>query len=135
MVARNKPTQSKARRRGHRRGGLQIDLMVALAILVMAVIPLSHSVRHERQICRGQYYRAVAMSIVDGETEILKAGAWQSFDIGEQDYPITAEAITELPHGRFHLTRTKDTIKLEWIPDRDQNGGRVVREFELSTAP
>lgn len=108
---------------------------MALAILVLAAIPLSHSVRHERQICRGQYYRAIAMSIVDGEAEILKAGEWRSFEIGEHDYPISAEAVTELPDGKFQLTRAHDVIRLAWIPDRDQNGGRVTREFQLPTVP
>ena len=117
------------------RGALQVDLAIAMGILVLALIPIVSTIREERQLCRGLYYRAVAMSIVDGEAEILKAGAWQSYPIGTHTYEVTAKSATNLPKGTFSLKRTKDHIRLSWQPSRRSSGGPVVREFSIVTTP
>ncbi|MCS1411588.1 MAG: hypothetical protein M2R45_04788 [Verrucomicrobia subdivision 3 bacterium] len=116
-------------------GSLQVDLLVAMAILVIALIPLTTAIRQEQQMCRGHYYRAVAMGIVDGETEILRAGEWQAFELGEHEYSVTAQAGEQLPAGAFTLTRTETTIRLDWIPEGIGNGGRVFREFLIPDQP
>lgn len=102
-----------------------------MAILVVALIPITHTIRQERQLCRGLYFRSVALSLVDGEIEVLKAGEWKSYSDGQHDYPITAPAAVVLPEGNFTLTRSESLVRLEWIPNRDGNGGRVIREFEI----
>lgn len=121
----------KRRRQRLCKGALQFDLAVAMAILVVAMIPITHMVRQERQLCRALYFRSVALSLVDGETEILKAGEWKSYSEGEHPYSITAPSATVLPEGTFTLTRTNTVIRLEWVPKSKRSGGRVVREFEI----
>lgn len=116
-------------------GSLQVDLAVAMAILVLALIPLTTSIRQERQLCRALYHRAVAMSIVDGEAEILKAGAWKGYANGTQDYEVSAKSATTLPAGKFTLTKTPTAIRLLWKPDNRNYGGTVQREFSIPLAP
>ena len=114
------------------RGGLLTELIVAMAILAVAFFPLAFSYAREHQLLRASYNRAVAMEIVDGEMEVLVAGEWQGFKAGTQPYPIHAASATNLPPGRFSLTVTGKRLRLEWLPDRKDRGGKVVRE---ATAP
>ena len=48
-------------------GLLTTDLVIAMAILALAMIPLSYAVVRERQLSRALYYRALATEIVDCE--------------------------------------------------------------------
>ncbi|HZR16897.1 MAG TPA: hypothetical protein VFE51_06175 [Verrucomicrobiae bacterium] len=111
-----------------RRGSLLIELLVAMAILSGVVLPLAYSIAAERRYARAVYQHAVAMEIVDGEMELLAAGAWHSFTNGVMDYPVHAGAATNLPPGRFILTMTPEKLRLEWRPSIKQHGGTVVRE-------
>jgi hypothetical protein len=111
-----------------RRGSLLIELLVAMAILSGVVLPLAYSISAERTYARAVYQRAVAMEIVDGEMELLAAGAWRGFTNGMIDYPVRAGAATNLPPGRFILTMTSEKLLLEWRPSVKQHGGPVVRE-------
>jgi len=111
-----------------RRGSLLIELLVAMAILSGVVLPLAYSISAERRYARALYQRAVAMEIVDGETEVLAAGGWRAFTNGIMDYPVHAGAATNLPPGRFILTMTPERLRLEWRPAVQQHGGPVVRE-------
>jgi hypothetical protein len=113
------------------RGFLTTELVVAMAVLVLAMFPLSYAVLHERQLSRALYHRAVAMEIVDGEMELLRAGEWRAFSDGSHPYPVGAEAAGHLPAGRFVLTREGRHLRLEWIPERRGKGGRVSREVTL----
>ena len=116
-------------------GSLQFDLVIAMTIVVIALLPLTSSIRQERQLCRGLYYRAVAMSIVDGEAEVLLAGEWQHYEQGTHTYRVTAKAAANLPEGRFILNRTNQSIQLSWTPDRRTHGGRVERRFSIPQLP
>ena len=116
---------------GHPTGFLTIELVVAMAILLVAMIPLSYAFFRERQLSRACYNRAVAMEIVDGELEVLQAGQWRAFSEGSQRYSTHAESATNLPSGRFILTRTGKQLRLEWLPDKRRQGGRVSREATL----
>jgi hypothetical protein len=120
-----------ASRRARARGLLTTELVVALAILVLAMIPLSYAVLRERQLGRALYYRAVASEIVDGEMEVLRAGAWRMFREGAQPYSPRAESAANLPPGEFLLTRDARRLRLEWIPEKRGKGGRVAREVTL----
>ena len=86
-------------------------------------------------MARTLYYRAVAMGIVDGEMEILRAGEWRAFGAGEHEYPIRAESASQLPEGVFLLDRGERTIRLSWEPQAPWRGSRVVREFPLDAEP
>ena len=111
-----------------RQGSLLIELLIAMAILAGVLLPLAYSIAAERRFARAVYQRAVAVEIVDGETEVLAAGGWRAFSNGVVDYPIRAGAATNLPPGRFILTMTSDKLRLEWRPNVKQHGGPVVRE-------
>jgi hypothetical protein len=102
-----------------------------MAILVVAMLPLSYAFLHERQLSRALYYRAVAIEIVDGEMEILRAGAAREFGDGARPYSVSPQSATNLPPGRFLLTREGRRVRLEWLPEKRNQGGRVYREVEL----
>jgi hypothetical protein len=112
-------------------GFLTTELVVAMAILIVAMFPLSYDFLRERQLARACYYRAVAMEIVDGEMEVLRAGEWRTFGEGSRPYRVRAESARNLPPGRFELTREGKRLRLEWRPDKRGKGGRVSREVTL----
>jgi hypothetical protein len=115
------------------RGSLTAEVMVALAILTAVMIPLVTSSLQDQKHTRELYLRAVAMEIVDGEIEVLAAGAWRAFEPGEHSYSVTAQAAANLPPGKFIFTRTEKTIRLEWQPDDPvaHRHIRVAREARL----
>lgn len=114
-----------------RRAWLVLELMLALSIMAIAMIPLAFSFRGEQKLVRTHYYQVVAMEIVDGEMEILRAGQWRAFTEGEHDYPVNAAAATNLPPGQFILNRTLTNLVLEWRPKTRGKGLPVRREIVL----
>lgn len=118
----------------HRRGTrawFSLDLGIALSLLFVALLPLAFSFSYEQKICRIYYYQAIAMEIVDGEFEILRAGGWREFQPGTHEYAVSAEAARNLPPGKFLLTIDKEWLRLEWRADKKGRGGVVVREARL----
>ncbi len=111
-----------------RRGSLMMDLVVAMSILSLAIVPLGFSFSRELHVLKIEYLRSVANEIVDGEMEILAAGDWKTIPDGSQNYPVHASAAASLPPGHFQLTRTGNHLRLEWTPDKRQGIGAVVRE-------
>ncbi len=85
----------------------------------------------ERQVLRIEYCRAVANEIVDGEMEILAAGAGKNVPDGSQIYSVHADAASQLPPGHFQLTKNGNHLRLEWTPDKKHGVGPVVRETTL----
>jgi hypothetical protein len=112
----------------HERGSMLAELIVAIGIVAVTVLPLAYSVSHEHQFLRGCYNRAVAMEIVDGEMEVLAAGEWHAFKEGTQPYPVQAGSLTNLWPGQFQLTVTGKRLRLEWLPEDKDRGGKVARE-------
>ena len=110
---------------------LMTDLIVAMAILTIAIIPISFSFINDRQLLRAEYYRSVAVEVADGEMEILAAGAWQAFPDGQQGYTVHANAVAHLPPGHFELTKTGKHLRLEWKADARHGVGNVVREITV----
>lgn len=115
----------------HTFGFLEVDLLVGLAILALAVLPLGYSFAREQRALRAEYCRSVALEIVDGEMEILAAGDWENFPDGAQSYTVHANAAAKLPQGHFQLTKTGNHLRLEWTPDKRQGIGAVVREITV----
>jgi hypothetical protein len=113
------------------RGFLEVDLVVGLAILTLAVVPLGYSFARERQVLKIEYCRSVANEIVDGEMEILVAGDGKNFPDGSQNYSVHANAAAKLPPGHFQLTKTGNHLRLEWNPDEKHGVGTVARETTL----
>jgi hypothetical protein len=117
-------SQTKTRQRG----ALVAELVVAMALLAGALLPLAYSIASEKRLARAYYQRAVAMEIVDGEMEVLAAGEWRQFAAGTHEYPVRANSATNLPPGKFLLTIASNKVKLEWRPAVKDHGGPVVRE-------
>jgi hypothetical protein len=113
---------------GRERGMLMADLFVAMAIFAVAIMPLAFSYVRETRLLRAEYFRGVAMEIVDGEMEILVAGEWRNLPEGSQPYAVHAGAAANLPPGRFQLIKTGKHLRLEWSSERRQGIGTVVRE-------
>ena len=107
------------------------DIIVGMAILMIAIMPLTYSFIHDRQLLRVEYFRSVAIEIVDGEMEILAAGEWRGFPDGTQVYSVHANAAVRLPPGNFQLSKTGKHLRLEWKPDKRQGFGTVVREITV----
>jgi hypothetical protein len=116
---------------GHPSGFLEVDLLVGLAILALAVLPLGYSFAREQRALRAEYCRSVALEIVDGEMEILAAGAGRDIPDGSQNYPVSAGAAASLPPGHFQLTKNGRHLRLEWNADRKRGIGAVIRETTL----
>src|SRR6266436_6832239 len=113
-------------RSARQRGALMTELLVAMALLVGALLPIAYSIASERRFARASYLHAVAMEIVDGETETLAAGEWRSFRPGVHEYQVHAGAVTNLPPGRFLLTVESGKVRLEWQPALKRQGGPVA---------
>ena len=123
--------ESPAASRRGQHGSLMIELLVALAILLGALLPVAYSFGSEKRLARAAYQRAVAMEIVDGEMEALLAGEWRAYPAGASTYTVRAGAATNLPPGRFRLAIEASKLRLEWLPALKQHGGSVVREAKL----
>ena len=108
-----------------------VEFLVALALVIGALLPLAYSFAKEERLARAYYQRALAIELVDGEIELLAAGGWKDFTMGVSEYRVRAAAAKNLPPGRFLVTRTEKMIRLEWIPNVKQHGGKVVREVRL----
>ncbi len=108
-----------------------IELLVAIALLMGALLPLAYSLASEKRLARACYQRAIAMEIVDGEMELLAAGEWSNFASGTREYQVHANAATNLPPGRFLLTIRPQVVRLEWQPGVKMHGGPVVREASI----
>ena len=108
-----------------------VELLVAMALLTGAVLPLAYSIAAEQRFARVNYQRAVAMEIVDGELEVLAAGEWRHFSPGRHEYEVRAGAATNLPPGHLWLTLEPGKVRLQWQPDEKRHGGAVVREVKL----
>ncbi|MCB1128904.1 MAG: hypothetical protein KDM81_20570 [Verrucomicrobiae bacterium] len=107
------------------------ELVVALSIVAIVLLPLSLSVMIEQRLLLSERCRAVAMTIVDGEMEVLKAGAWRELEPGTHSYVPQAASAGTLPKGAFTTTLTNGVLRLEWIPQQHHRGGPVLREVTL----
>lgn len=114
-----------------RQGTLLTELLVAMAMLAAALLPLAYSVSSERRLARACYQRAIAMELVDGEMEVLAAGEWRAFKAGTQEYVAHGGAVTNLPPGHLLLTIQPGKVRLEWQPASSGHGGAVVREVKV----
>lgn len=124
MVIKPKLSQKK------RHASLMVELLIAIALLTGALLPLAYSVAAEKKLARANYYRAIAMEIVDGEMEILAAGEWRSLSPGLHEYPVRGVATNNLPPGRFLSLVETGKVELQWLPPSRQLGGPVIRELE-----
>ncbi|EEF57060.1 type IV pilus modification PilV family protein [Pedosphaera parvula] len=113
-------------RKKQEEGALTTELMVALGILVVTMLPLAVAFTREHRLIQTSYQKSVAMEIIDGEMEILAAGEWHNFQQGTHPYPLHAQAAKNLPTGKAMLTVDAQRLRLEWVPE--EKGFRVTRE-------
>lgn len=126
MASLSSPPEKKSER-----GMLMTDLMVGLAILTLAIVPLGYSFARERQMLKIEYQRSVIVELVDGEMEILAAGAARNLPEGVQHLTVESPAAEKMPAGHFQLTKTGNRLKLEWLPEEKCGFSAVVREATL----
>lgn len=107
------------------------EMMVAIAIFMVVLLPVALSFDAEKRAARATYNHAIAMEIVDGEMEVLLAGEWRAFTPGTHPYPVRANALSNLPPGEFVLTLATNKVRIEWKPSMTRRGGPVVREAVL----
>jgi hypothetical protein len=112
-------------------GFLEVDMLVGLAILSLAIMPVGFSFARERQVLKIEYVHSVANEIVDGEMELLAAGDWKNYPDGVQNYSVHAGAAASLPPGHFQLTKTGNYLRLEWSSDWKHSGTPVIREVTI----
>ena len=120
-----------SRKKAGARGVLMMEMAVAMAILMIAFLPVAYSVVNDARYLRQTYQHAVAMEIVDGEMEILAAGAWHDQPEGAHPYAVAAGAARNLPPGDFTFTRNGNHLRLEWKSDQLKGVGIVVREVTV----
>jgi hypothetical protein len=113
------------------RGILQLDLIAGLALLTIAIVPLGYSFARERQMLKIEYHRGVIVELVDGEMEILAAGAARNLPDGTQQLSVQSRAVEQLPASHFQLTKTGNHLRLEWRADEKCGISPVVRETML----
>jgi hypothetical protein len=114
-----------------RRGSLQMDCLVALGLLMTVVLPLAYGFLHSQRLMRQTYQRAVVVELIDGELEVLARGEWRAFPLGTVDYPLRGGALTNVPPGRFILTRTAQLCRLDWQPADARQHVPFGREIAL----
>lgn len=115
-----KGAASGLKRRGLR-GALTVELLVAMTLLVLALIPLAYSILQERDLARSYYHRAILLELLDGELEFLAASQGNGILEGTQDYRIGGLAASNLPPGKFQLQRHGKRLRLEWRADRKRS--------------
>jgi hypothetical protein len=109
--------------RSSQRGFLEVDLLVGLAILTIAILPLAYSF--------AEYSHSMANEIIDGEMEILLAGGGKTLPEGSQTYAVNSRAAAGLPPGHFQLTKNGSHLRLEWQADPGKGIGLLVREGDM----
>lgn len=115
--------------RARRQSGMLItDILVAISILTLTIIPMAFSYVDEQKSARQLYQKAVAMELLDGEMEILAAGEWRAFKQGAQPYPLKGQAVRNLPPGEAKLTINGNHLRLEWVPVKKLKENIIVRE-------
>jgi hypothetical protein len=114
---------------GRRTAGYLIaDAVVAMAIVMVALVPLTLALGREGVLARRYYQRAIAEQIADGELEVLQAGGWRRLGSGEERLEPRARSAVNLPPGGFWVTLTNDRVRVEWRSGDARTKLRVVRE-------
>jgi hypothetical protein len=111
-------------------GFLEVELVVALAVLMIAVLPLAYTFVSDQRALRVAYERAAAMQLVDGEMETLVAGGWRQYSVGTHEITLAGNAAANLPTQRALLTVNTHSIRLEWRTAKRPSAG-IIREAKL----
>ncbi len=110
---------------------MMVELLVAIALLTGALLPIAFSIGSEKRLARTIYERAIAMEIVDGELEVLATGEWKALGPGSHAYHPKGAALVNLPQGEFFVRIDPAKIRLEWISAKNPKHAAVVREVAI----
>lgn len=113
------------------RGALSVELVIALAMFLIAFVPLGVLATRESRLARSLYFRAVAGEILDGELEVLLAGGWKSLSPGTNDLFVRAEATNSLPPGRFVAVFDPPRLMVQWRAQKPHTGADTLRRGEV----
>ena len=110
---------------------VQLDVMVAIVILMLVFIPLTVTSSRKLDLARRHHVEAVVLQLIDGEIDVLLAGEHKKYNFGEHRITPAGEAAEDLPKGDFILTLKKKQLSLVWIPVKQAKWGRIDREVNL----
>ena len=113
------------------RAFLATEMVVALGILVVVALPLAYAHVDALRRVAADYRRTALLELIDGEAEILAAGAARSIAEGRHEWTFHGASARNLPAGHLTLTREGNRARLEWIPTDRRQGRPVLREFTL----
>jgi hypothetical protein len=103
-----------------------------MGILVLAMVPLSMTLLPQERLAEAYYEQAVLLEILDGELEVLRAGAWRELGIGRHEaYSVRAEAARSLADGSFTAVVTESQIRLEWHATSESGRKRAIVAREV----
>jgi len=111
------------------RGALEVDMLAALLLLFVAVLPLGYSFYSDQRAMRAGYERAVAMELLDGEMERLVAGSDRNLPPGTNEITLAGNAATNLHPATARRIVGTNSIRLEWTPVKHARP-TVVREVK-----
>lgn len=112
-----------------------VELLVAIALLTGALMPIAFSIASERRLARTLYERGVAMEIVDGQLEILAAGEWKSLGPGRHLLHPKSRALANLPRGEFFAQIESSKLRVEWLSASNPRHASIVREVVIKSQP
>ena len=107
-----------------------MDLLVGLAILALAIVPLGFSFARERQVLKIEYCRGVANEIVDGEMEIL-GPATGKISRRRAKLSRPRQCRRQSAAGTFSTDQNRKPSAPRMDPDAKQGVGAVVREITV----
>ena len=90
----------------NRKKFLMIEIVIALGIIAVVMIPLASAFFREGRMLRALYYQSVAEQVLDGEREVLAAGEWRNYPVGEYICLIDNDAFKHLPEKKVVLEVT-----------------------------
>jgi len=121
-------------------GHLQMDLLTAIGLVVLAVLPLGFGFVHHRKLVRDATTRAIVLELLDGEMEVLVAGEHRAATNTLQNWPLRGAAVLNLPQGACTLSRSHPTpaaieLMLEWKAERPGTIQSVRRAIRIPSQP
>tara|TARA_B100000029_G_scaffold500435_1_gene572192 strand:+ start:277 stop:657 length:381 start_codon:yes stop_codon:yes gene_type:complete len=110
---------------------IQLDVAVAIVILMLVFIPLTVTSSSKLDLARRHHVEAVVLQLIDGEIDVLLAGELKKYKAGEQRITPAGEAAEDLPKGEFILTLKEKQLSLAWVPVKLAKWGRIERAVNL----
>ncbi len=108
---------------------LATEAVVAMGILTAVALPLAYGFLQAPRRIAADYQRTVLLELVDGEAEILAAGAGRVVSDGSHPWTLRGASITNLPPGKTTFVRAGAKGRLEWRAQDERKGRPVIREF------